>query len=421
MALLLLVRTFYESALQALQQLLANKLRSFLSLLGITIGIWCIIAVFSAIDSLEDNIRGSFQKLGDDVVYINKQPWGEDPEMSFWKYSRRPNPSYDDFLEVEKRLKDRSLTAYNLFMGFGTLQHGTLSAANVFMVAATYDYGALFALSFDKGRYFSRSEHSSGADHVLLGYDVAATLFRPGENPIGQKIKLNGRYMQVIGVIEKAGNDLINPFKFDNACVISYASARKFANVRAGSMGSWIAVKAPKGGSIEKLKDDVTMAMRGARKLSPVEDDNFSLNTLSIISNAFDVFFGGMKLVGFIIGIFSIIVGVFSVANIMFVSVRERTGIIGIKKALGAKSAFILTEFLVESIVLCSVGGLVGILLVWLSAFAATSIFDFPVYLSVENILLGLGISIATGIVAGLTPAIQAARMDPVEAIRQSK
>jgi putative ABC transport system permease protein len=421
MAILLFLRTLAESALQALQQLLANKLRSFLSLLGITIGIWCIIAVFSAIDSLEDNIRGSFQKLGDDVVYINKQPWGEDPEMSYWKYSRRPNPSYEDFLEIEKRLKDRSLTAYNLFMGFGTLQHRNLSASNVFMVAATYDYGALFSLEFDRGRYFSQAEHNSGADNVLIGYDVAASLFRTGENPIGQKIKLNGRYMQVIGVIQKSGNDLINPFKFDNACVISYVTARKFTNVRSATMGSWIAVKAPKGGSLDKLKDDVTLAMRGVRKLSPREDDNFSLNTLSIISNAFDGFFGGMKFVGFIIGIFSIIVGVFSVANIMFVSVRERTGMIGIKKALGAKNAFILAEFLVESVVLCSIGGLVGILLVWVSAYAATSIFEYPIYLSPQNILLGLSISIVTGLVAGLTPAIQAARMDPVEAIRQSK
>ena len=422
MVLLFFFRTLSESALQAMQQLLANKLRSFLSLLGITIGIWCIIAVFSAIDSLEANIRGSFQKLGDDVVYINKQPWGEDPEESYWKYSRRPNPSYEDFLEVEKRLKDRSLTAFNLFMGFGTLQHQNLSATNVFMVAATYDYGALFALEFDKGRYFSQAEHSFGADNVLIGYDVAASLFRPGENPIGRKIKLNGRYMQVIGVIKKSGNDLINPFKFDNACVISYASARKFANLRnPNNMGSWIAIKAPKGGSLEKLKDDATMAMRGARKLSPKEEDNFSLNTLSIISNAFDVFFGGMKLVGFVIGIFSIIVGVFSVANIMFVSVRERTNIIGVKKALGAKNAFILAEFLAESVVLCCVGGLAGIVLVWLSAYAATAIFGFAITLSIENILLGLGISIATGIVAGLTPAIQAARMDPVEAIRQAK
>lgn len=400
---------------------MANKLRSVLSLLGITIGIWCIIAVFSAIDSLEANIRGSFQKLGDDVVYISKMPWAEDPEENFWKYSRRPTPNYQDFLQIKTHLKDRSLIAYNLFLGFRQLQHQTLSASNVFMVAATYDYGALFAMEFDRGRYFSQSEDSYGADHVLIGYEVAKSLFRIGENPIGQKIKLDGRYMMVVGVVKKSGNDLINPFNFDNACIIPYNTARKFANTRSDKFGSWIAVKAQKGGSLSKLKDDLTATLRAGRKLPPLESDNFSLNTLSIISNAFDVFFGGMKVVGFIIGIFSIIVGVFSVANIMFVSVRERTGQIGIKKALGAQSGFILTEFLVESVVLCSIGGIFGLLLVWLSAYAATNVFGYAIFLSFSNTVLGFSISIVTGVAAGLTPAIQAARMDPVEAIRQSK
>lgn len=405
--------------MQALQQLWGNKLRSVLSLLGITIGIWSIIAVFSAIDSLEANIRGSFEKLGDDVIYISKNPWGEDPDVSYWKYMKRPRPSYEDMLALREKVETGSLFAHWLFIVGKTVEYKSANVTNVVVLAATYDYAAMFSIEFDKGRYFSPNESTYGSDVVVMGYEVAKSLFSVGENPIGKKIKCGGRFMQVIGVIKKAGNDLINPVNFDNCIILSYSGAQKFVNLKSEALGSLVAVKADKGVPLKRLKDDITGVLRAERKLPPLEKDNFSLNSLSIISNAFDSFFGVMKLVGFIIGIFSIIVGVFGVANIMFVSVKERTNLIGIKKALGAKSIFILAEFLIEAVVLCIIGGILGLLLVWAATKAATSIFGYEIFLSFGNVAFGIGIAVVTGILSGIIPAIQAARMDPVEAIRQ--
>jgi putative ABC transport system permease protein len=408
----------YESAAQAFGQLLANKLRSFLSLLGITIGIWCIIAVLSAIDSLDANIRGSFNRLGNNVVYVSKQPWGEDPEDSYWKYMHRPNPTYKDFKAIRENVNSAGLISFSLFMGFKNIQYKAVNLPSIFCVGASEEYGQQFNVEFAKGRFFSPVEVAGGNDVVVLGYDVADKLFPGNQNPIGEKVTMSGHKMTVIGVVKKSGKSLINPFNFDNAGIIPYQTARKFVNVKSDILGASIGVRAREGVSFEKLKDDVTGELRRVRHLPPSEKDNFSLNSLSVISNIFDNFFGVMRAAGFFIGIFSIFVGIFSVANIMFVSVRERTNIIGIKKSLGAPRIFILIEFLVEAIVLCIIGGALGLFLVWLAALGASSAAGFDIYLSTKNITLGLSIAAVTGLIAGILPAWQAAKMDPLEAIR---
>lgn len=412
------ISILWESAAQALGQLMGNKLRSLLSLLGITIGIWCIIAVLSAIDSLESNIRNSFQKLGNDVVYVSKQPWGEDPEENYWKYLRRPQPTYQDFEAIESRVQTAGLCSFTLFMGFKTLENREVNVQNVFLVGSSYNYAELFKMEFAKGRYFTPAEHSMGADQVLLGFETANNLFPSGINPVGYKVKLGGRNMTVVGVIKKSGKDLINPFNFDNAAIIPYKAARKFVNLASQNFGSSLAVKANPGVPFDRLKDDVTAVLRAHRRLSPLEKDNFALNSLSVISGLFDSIFSVLRSVGLFIGLFSIIVGVFSVANIMFVSVKERTGQIGVKKALGAKSYVILIEFLIEAVVLCTIGGILGLILVWLATLAASAGAGFEIFLSQKNALIGLTIAIITGVVAGVIPAWQASRMDPVEAIR---
>lgn len=403
---------------QATGQLTGNKLRTFLSLLGISIGIFCIIGVESAVDSLESNVRGSLQKLGDDVVYVKKWPWA-DVSGSWWDYIKRPNPDYDEFEVLKEKSKTAQLTAYHVVIGFKTLKWKSNSAEENILIGASEDFVKMFAIEFAKGRYFSPNEYHSGANKVVLGYKVAENLFGEIE-PMGKTIKMAGQKYEVIGVIAKAGKDLINPLDFDECIIIAYKNATRLANLKATRVfDTSITLKAKNNVSLQDLKDETTGILRAHRRLKPKEGVTFSLNELSMISGFFDAFFGILNMIGKFIGFFAILVGGFSVANIMFVSVKERTNLIGIKKALGAKKYIILMEFLIESIILCIIGGLVGLALIFGILQILTSAIDFDLYLSVNNVITGLVWSIAIGMIAGFIPAFQAASMDPVEAMRQ--
>ncbi len=418
-AMIVLLKIFAESVSQALQQLRGNKLRSFLSLLGISIGIFCIVGVLAAVDSLEDNVRGSVEKLGDDVVYIQKIKWG-DHDGDWQRYLRRPNISYDDFEVVKTRVRSADISAYVVGLGARTLKYRSNSVEGVSLEGISYDFGELFKLTPEKGRYFSPAEYYFGTNKVILGHDVAEELFGPLE-PVGKTVKMSGHQLDIIGVLEKSGDDLISVMDFDESVIISYELARKIANLKPSSPwgNSSIMVKAAGNASLQQLKDEVTGILRAQRRLKPREEDNFSLNTLSIISNALNDFFGVLNMLGIFIGGFAILVGIFSVANIMFVSVKERTSIVGVKKALGAKRYMILLEFLVESVILCLFGGAAGLAIVYLCLQILTGAIDFDLNLSASNILLGVSLSAIVGVLAGMVPAVQASRMDPVEAMRK--
>jgi putative ABC transport system permease protein len=417
----ILIQVFVESLRQAVQQLWGNKLRTFLSLLGVTIGIWCVIMVFSAVDSLEDSIKQSFQELGDDVVYVNTMPWGEDPRENLWKYERRPEPNYADYMAIRERVRTASLVSFAVFMGPSTVDYVRGDVGNVFLMGITEDYRDMFNLQFEEGRYFSPTEFYRGTNQVIIGHNVRNALFLPTEIAIGKMIKIRGQRMQVVGVLKKEGKDLLNPINFDQAAIIPYVTSAKFLNLnasRAVKGRSSIAVKAAAGLTLDALKNELTAVIRAHRRLRPSEETNFELNTLSILSGILENIFIVIRAAGFLIGIFSIIVGGFSVANIMFVSVKERTNLIGVKKALGAKQYVILMEFLIESIILCLIGGAFGLIFVYLAAVAATAVFEFNIFLSLSNIIFGLSISTLTGVISGFIPAYMASRLDPVEAMR---
>ncbi|MFK8101075.1 MAG: ABC transporter permease [Saprospiraceae bacterium] len=413
----LLLKIIYESANQALQQLRGNKLRTFLSLLGITIGIFCIIGVKAAVDSLETNVRGSFDKLGSDVIYVRKWSWS-DSHQYWWKYLKRPEPNYQDYKTVAKKVKSLDKVSYHVAIGFRTVKYRSSSVEQSVLIGATYDFAEMFSIEFEKGRHFSQTEYTYGSNKILLGYTVAEELFGTID-PIGKEIKVSGRKLEVIGVIKKSGDDLINVVDFDDAIIVSYELARKFANLKSKNVfQTSINIKASEGVELDQLKDEVTGVMRAAHKLKPKQEDDFSLNELTMMTSLLDGFFSVLSLLGWIIGGFAILVGAFSVANIMFVSVKERTNIIGIKKALGAKRYVILLEFLIESIILCIIGGVLGLGLIGLTTLALSQVADFDVFLSFSNMLLGVGVSIAIGLLSGIIPAHQASGMDPVDAIR---
>ncbi len=418
---IVLSKIIKESIAQAISQLMGNKLRSFLSLLGITIGIFCIIGVQAAVDSLEDNIMDSIKQLGSDVVYVSKFNWMEDPHKDFLKLMRRPNPSFADYKVVNKKVRSAEISCFSVFIGLKTAKYHSSSVERVECFGATYEYGEMFDLSFEKGRYFSTSEYFYGAPKCVLGHTVANELFGNIE-PIGKTIRVMGRKLQVIGVLEKSGENLIGILDFDDALLLSYELAKKMANLKSNNAfgNATLSVKAAEGISNEALKDDLTGVLRAHRRLRPKEENNFAMNEISLMQQLFSSIFGVLNVIGLIIGIFAILVGVFSVANIMFVSVKERTNIIGIKKALGAKRYIILLEFLIEAIILCLIGGLIGLLLVYgiTTLISSMDSVGFKIYLSSTNVISGIIWSTCIGVISGLIPAMQASGMDPVEAIR---
>ncbi|HOY13005.1 MAG TPA: ABC transporter permease, partial [Saprospiraceae bacterium] len=351
------LKVLNEALRQAMDSLFANKLRTFLSLLGITIGIFCIIAVKSAVDSLEQNIKDGFNELGSDVIYLDKMPWNEDPDQNYWKYELRPDPSMKDYEAIMRRSNLASNAAYTIFTGGRTIKYKSSAVNNAFIMGSTYDYQEIQNLEFAKGRYFSQIEYNNGQNKVILGAKVAESLFGAVE-PLGRDVSLFGQQYQIIGVLEAEGENIFNFINFDEVIWIGFNNLKRFINTSdESSAGRMLNIKAKDGVELEELKGEVTGIIRANRRLSPRAEDNFSINELSMLSQVLDSVFGIINLAGVMIGIFALIIGMFSVANIMFVSVKERTGIIGIKKAIGAKSSVVLLEFLIEAIILCLIGG----------------------------------------------------------------
>ncbi len=415
---MILSKVLAESLRQAWQQLTGNKLRTFLSLLGISIGIFCIIGVLSAVRSLQDNVSGSLSKLGDDVVYIDKWPWRDNSD-DWWEYVQRPYPDHDDYEALTENLASARTIAYWTVPGVRTLKWNGQAVEGGYEIASTFEINQIFNMELAAGRYWSIAEYRTGTDKMIIGSTLVEQLFG-NINPIGKTVKMEGRKYEVIGTLASSGKDLINFMNFDEAIFVAYPNAARYMNMgNRSEYGGTVAVKARSGVEVAQLQDDVRGIMRSARRLRPREDDNFALNELSMTTEALGNIFGVLNVIGLVIGGFSIIVGAISVANIMFVSVKERTGLIGVKKALGARQYIILIEFLTESIILCIFGGLIGLLMV----VVITSVINlflpsFQITLSLFYAVAGVVISAVVGILAGAIPALLAARMDPVEAMR---
>lgn len=411
-------KIFWEAVVMAMQQLTGNKLRSFLSLLGISIGIFCIIGILSAVDSLKDYIQNNLNKLGNDVVYVQKWPF-VDMGGNWWDWIKRPYPDYEEFEAVKTKSQTADLVSFHLDVGVKTAKYQSNSVDRVFLAACTVEFASIFNMDIEQGRFFTASEAQFGSNVIILGANVAEALFG-NIDPLGKDIKMVGKKFRVIGVIKKEGEDPFNPLNFDDSAFISVNSARSFISLKSNQFwNSSISVKAREGMDVRMVKDELTSIVRAHRRLKPKQEDNFALNEISMIASVLGSFFGTLNILGFVIGFFALLVGGVSVANIMFVSVKERTAIIGIKKSIGAKREAILLEFLIEAVVLCMVGGVIGLGLIFVILTALTYALDFELHLSMTNIALGLAASIFVGVVSGFVPALQASNLDPVEAMRR--
>ncbi|MBT1704170.1 ABC transporter permease [Chryseosolibacter indicus] len=417
-----MLRQIYESFRFAWRALRSNLLRTILSLLGVTVGIFAIITVLTLVDSLEKNIKDSLNFLGTGVIYVEKWPFiaDNDGEYKWWEFWQRPNASYNEFKFLQANLKNQ--VGITIYAGKGNMvvKRNNNSIGQVRLVGAAPGYNTIFELNVEKGRFFTPEELEAGRSVCIIGFEIAKVLFPNNQEPIGQVVKVKNMKYTVIGVIKREGQSFMGWSSNDFNTLIPYQSFRKLYQTGTGAWDettSRIGVKGAESDvGLVELENEIRGLLRTRRGLQPTERDNFALNRPEAIANAISGLFDVVGVAGWIIGGFSILVGGFGIANIMFVSVKERTSIIGLQKSLGAKNYFVLFQFLFEAIFLSLIGGLGGLFLVYLVTLIPMG--DLVVTLTIKNIVLGLTVSSVIGLVSGIVPAAVAARLDPVIAIR---
>ncbi|HEY0177927.1 MAG TPA: ABC transporter permease, partial [Pedobacter sp.] len=384
---MIIFRLIGESFRFAADALRQNKLRTMLSLLGITIGIFTIIAVFSGVDTLRNKLQESVDKLGSNTLFVQKWPWGFGGDYPWWKYMNRPEPSIRDYQALKERLEYVKGVSYEVSANNRTIKYRSNSVEGATLNATTHDYDKTWTLDFQEGRYFTENESKSGAPVVILGAEIANGLFS-GEPATGKQIKVMGRRLTVVGVFKKEGQDMLGMSQ-DNNLLIPMNYAKGLFDVQNSNYNPQITVRGREDVALEEVESELQGAMRSVHRVRPGTEDDFALNKTTMISNQLDIMFKMVKIAGWVIGGFSILVGGFGIANIMFVSVKERTNIIGIQKSLGAKNYFILLQFMFESIALCLMGGALGLLLVYGLTLVFTYVVDVKVVLYAGNIIMG--------------------------------
>ena len=413
---MIIIRLINESFLFALQSIRVNKVRTLLSLLGITIGIFSVISVFTVFDSMERSIKSSIDELGDNVLFVQKWPWAMGGDYPWWKYWQRPEPKLAELAEIQRKSNTIESASFMIAVN-RTVKYLNNSIENAVVVAASHDYDKTMTVKVEEGRYFTAIESASGKNVVIIGSEISEVLFN-GLDPIGRKIKIFGRNVEVIGIREKEGEDLFGNTS-DDQLLIPINFARSLVDVRNTSPS--IIVRARPNITNDEMRDELTGILRASHRLKPSEDDDFAINETDIITKGFEDLFNIVGMVGWVIGGFSLLVGGFGIANIMFVSVKERTSQIGIQKSLGAKNYFILFQFLFEAVFLSLFGGIVGLLIILLLVVLVNSQgMALELVLTNGNIILGMGVSIFIGLISGIIPARNASRLNPVDAMRST-
>lgn len=409
------LRLLKESFSFAINALRNNKLRTLLSLLGVTIGIFSIIAVLAAVDSLDRKIKKDLSALDKNTMYLTRVSFGPS-DIPDWKTEQFPDVSYEEYQYLKRSVTNAENFCFQYFTKAETIKYESETVKNVNMVPVTYEFTDIQTLEFEEGRFYNEAESNSGAAVIVLGYEVAKGLFKDVD-PIGKSVRAYGQRFQVIGVIKKQGAGMFGDSN-DTSAFFTSNFLRRLYGDKNDMMLPVIIIKPKKGIDAAELKGEVTQKLRNERGVKADQIDNFFINVLSGFTDLIDGIVSQMNVVGWIISGFSLLVGGFGIANIMFVSVKERTSLIGIQKSLGAKNKFILFQFLFEAIILSVIGGIIGLLLVWIITIILTNALDFDFVLGAGNVILGTSLAAVIGLISGILPAISASRLDPVEAIR---
>ena len=412
---LIYFRLLNESFRFAMNALRNNKLRTLLSLLGVTIGIFSIIAVLAAVDSLNRKITKDLSSFDKNTIYLMKMSFGPST-IPQWKREQFPNVKYDEYIYLKGAMTHTAQLGYQIFTKNESIKFESKIASDVTIIPVSHEFIDIQGLEFEKGRFYTDSEANSASRVIVIGYEIAKSLFDEA-NPIGKKVRLYGQRFTIIGVLKKQGAALLENNR-DVSAFIPVNFVRQLYGDNNKISINVIIFKPQKGVDMEAYKAEISQKLRNFRGLKSGTIDNFFINVFSGFTDLIDGIISQMNVVGWIISGFSLLVGGFGIANIMFVSVKERTNLIGIQKSLGAKNKFILFQFLFEAIILSVIGGIIGLLLVWAIALVLTKVLDFEFVLSMANIFLGTGLAAVIGLISGILPAITASKLDPVEAIR---
>lgn len=410
-------RLLKESFGFAMNALRNNKLRTLLSLLGVTIGIFSIIAVLAAVDSLDRKIKSDISGLDNKSIFLFKYCFGPS-DVPDWKIDQFPDVNFDEYNYIKNNVDGVEAVCYQFFTNRENIKHDDKVASSVSIKPCTYEFIEIEKLDFAEGRFFNEQESNSGKNCVILGSEIADVLFE-NQNPIDKEVRLYGQKFIVIGVLKKVGERMINfGSNPDNTVYVPINKVRAMFGDNNDQFRPIIIIRPQENVELEDIKGELTQKLRIKRGLKAGEIDNFFVNVLKGATDQIDAIITQMNIMGWVIAGFSLLVGGFGIANIMFVSVKERTNLIGIQKSLGAKNRFILFQFLFEAVILCVIGGFIGLLLVWLISIVLTSALDFEFVLGIGNVVLGTSLAIIIGLIAGILPAISASKLDPVEAIR---
>ncbi|WP_413999467.1 ABC transporter permease [Flavobacterium sp. W1B] len=412
---LVYLRLLKESFAFAMNALRNNKLRTLLSLLGVTIGIFSIIAVLAAVDSLDRKITKDLSSLDKNTIYLMRFSFGPS-DIPQWKREQFPDVKYDEYTSLKGSLNNTEQIGYQFFVKRESIKYESKLVSDVNVVPVSYEFIDIQGLEFEKGRFYNESESNSGTAVIVLGYEIAKNLFEESD-PIGKNIRLYGQRFTVIGILKKQGAGMFGDDN-DTSVFIPVNFLRRMYGDNNDSMTPVILIKPQKGIDMDAYKAEVAQKLRAIRGMKADEGNNFFINVLSGFTDLIDGIIGQMNFVGWIISGFSLLVGGFGIANIMFVSVKERTNLIGIQKSLGAKNRFILFQFLFEAVILSVIGGMIGLILVWIISVVLTKALDFEFVLGMGNVVLGTGLAALIGLISGILPAITASKLDPVEAIR---
>ena len=400
------------------QEFRSHKVRTLLSLSGVAFGIFCIIGVLATVDSMEYAVQKDIKALGSNTVYIDKWEYADGGnDYPWWKYVKRPTPKKEEMHLLKEKVSAASNVAMNISVGGASveIEDNVVSGLNYYGI--TEEFINIQPVETELGRYLQQSDFDFATNSLVMGYVVAENLFGKPEKAIGQTVTMkNGKRGIVVGLIKKQGKSIIGGWEYDNSILMAYDFLRTI--VREENANPVIMVQGKETVPMAQLKDELEGAMRSIRKIRPTQENDFSLNDIDAFSEFASNLFGGINKGGWAIAALSLVVGMFGVANIMFVTVRERTSQIGLKKAIGAKKRMILTEFLLESSFLCIMGGLLGLAGVFVITLIFGALLDMTIFISPNILVLAITICVVVGVAAGIIPASIAARMDPVVAIR---
>jgi len=418
------LRYILEGLKMSYKAIWSSKMRSILTMLGVATGIFAITGILTMVNSLQSSITSNLSALGNTTIFVHHWPWAEGGE-EWYKFVNRPKVSYRDFIRLKSDLENVNAVGYEVTARGQSVQAQGRSASMIDVVGITNDMGKVKELNFSQGRFFSELESHLGKNICILGYNIAESLF-PSSAAVGKYVRVGKKRLLVIGVMAKQGGSFFPGMPSeDDRVYVPYKTLPSMYNLYDRKIDKVITIKASEYKDLPQVEESTSAIMRASRGLKPRMEDNFAINKQEALMKRFESIFGYLETGGWVISIFSILIGGFSIGNIMYISVKERTNEIGVQMALGSSRDFVLFQFLAEAIILCLIGGLLGILITLglgslIQAFLSRTDLSLQVAFALEDLGIGLFVAFLIGLLAGLVPASMAARLDPVVAIRQS-